>query len=388
MSAVYLVVPEGYHDPQRPSGGNRYDRRLAAALEYLGWSVRLRAVPCPRPSAGVGTALALTRVLAAIPDGQLVVVDGLVGSPSPEVLLPESDRLRLVALVHMPLGTMECRDVAEARARERAVLKGCAAVVVTSHWTRQWLLHHYRLPAGSVVVAQPGVDLAEPAEGSAAGSRLLCVAAVTPVKGHDVLVEALAAVRDLGWTCTCVGSTTIDPAFAREAAAAARRHNIADRVVFRGPLSSADLDRVYSAADVLVVPSRLETYGMVVGEALARGLPVIASDVGGVGEALDGHPPGQHDGVVGPGVLVTPGDPAALAFAVRHWLADPGWRGDLRRRALARRTRLAGWSTTAERVSEVLAAFAAATGAAVDRATGEPTAVRPAPLNSVATPPV
>ncbi len=79
---------------------------------------------------------------------------------------------------------------------------------------------------------------------------------------------------------------------------------------------------------------------MVVTEALARGLPVVATAVGGVAEALDGAPPAD---AARAGVLVEPDDPAALADALRSWLTDPGLRSRLRAAAESRRARLGGW---------------------------------------------
>ena len=162
-------------------------------------------------------------------------------------------------------------------------------------------------------MAEPGVDAAGLAPGTAAGDALLCVAAVTRGKGHDVLLDGLATVTDLAWRCTCVGSLDRDPAFAAEV----RRHALRERVRFVGPRTGAELDRAYAAADLLVLASHAETYGMVVTEALARGVPVLATDVGGVPEAL-GH---------GAGLLVPPGDPAALGAALRAWLGDAELRG-------------------------------------------------------------
>ena len=78
--------------------------------------------------------------------------------------------------------------------REREVLAAAAAIITTSDWTRTTLSARYGLAA---VVAEPGVDAAPLAPGSAAGDALLCVAAVTPGKGHDVLLDALAPLE--GW---------------------------------------------------------------------------------------------------------------------------------------------------------------------------------------------
>ncbi|MDM7856266.1 glycosyltransferase family 4 protein [Cellulomonas alba] len=347
---VHVIVPDAYDDPLRPSGGNVYDRRLAEALTDLGWTVRVHPVTGPWPDAGPRGRRALAAVLGAVPAGDAAIVDGLVGSAVPDAVLPHTGRARLVLLVHLPLGVADARP--DTRARERAALSGCA-VVVTSRWAARWLDAHYALPPGAVTVAEPGVDAAEPAAGTASGRRLLCVGAVTPVKGHDVLGEALAAVRDLDWDCTWAGSTAIDPDFAADVLAAARRRGIGDRLRAVGPLSGARLDAAYARADLLVLPSRAETYGMVVTEALARGVPVVASDVGGVRESL-----GSTDAGV-PGVLVTRADPVALAGALREWLSDGGWRRELRRRAATRRTALAPWSATAERVAAALAATGA-----------------------------
>jgi glycosyltransferase involved in cell wall biosynthesis len=120
----------------------------------------------------------------------------------------------------------------------------------------------------------------------------------------------------------------------------------------------AELDRSYRAADLLVHPSRLEAYGMVVTEALAVGLPVVATDVGGVRESL-GHAPAGP-----PGRLVPPDDPEALAVALDAWLADADLRTALRRAASARRETLDGWDTTAERLAGALHEAAADTPAA------------------------
>jgi glycosyltransferase involved in cell wall biosynthesis len=268
-----------------------------------------------------------------------VLLDGLVASAVPDVLVPEARRLRLVVLVHMPLGD----------ATEGDALAAASAVITTSAWTRRRLLDLYPLPTERVHVATPGVDPAPRAPGSAAGSRLLCVAAVTPHKGHDQLTEALATVADLPWSCACVGSLSRDPGFVDRLRRQARECGLADRVRLVGPRTGDELAAAYAAADLLVLASRGETYGMVVTEALARGIPVLATATNGLPEALGRAP----DGSV-PGMLVASDDPAALAGALRRWLSDTDLRRELRRSADGRRSTLTGWAATAEAVSNVL----------------------------------
>jgi glycosyltransferase involved in cell wall biosynthesis len=352
VTAVHVVVPDGIDDPARPSGGNIYDRRLCGALSSLRWSVHEHAVPGCWPRREAASLAALADVVEQIPDGAVVLLDGLIASTAPEVLVPQARRLRLVVLVHMPLGHRPIDGAAdETRAREQAVLSAAAAVVTTSAWARCRLLELYSLPTERVHVAEPGVDAAELATGTAGAGALLCVAAVSFDKGHDVLLDALETLSDLSWHCVCVGRLDRDPAFVAGLRRRLLESGLGDRVRFAGPRTGADLDCSYAAADLMVLASRAETYGMVVTEALARGLPVIAAEVGGVTEALGYGAEGSR-----PGLLVPAEDPSALGAALRAWLADAELRRRWRQAAYERRVSLSGWSTTASVLARVLSA--------------------------------
>nr|BFE71788.1 glycosyltransferase family 4 protein [Actinoplanes digitatis] len=310
------------------------------------------AVPAAWPHPREADAAVLGRALAEIPDGAVVLLDGLVGCAVPELLEPHRDRVRLVVLVHLPLGDetgLAPAEAAELTARERRTLRAAAAVVATSSGAARRLETLHDLPAGSVRVAEPGVDPAPPAAPSPAGGRLLCVAALTPRKAQDVLVTALRSVADLPWTCTLVGALDRAPAFTdrvRDLIAAAPEPG---RIRLAGTRGGSELARSYAEADLLVLPSLAETYGMVVTEALARGVPVLGTRVDGVPEALGA----AADGTT-PGDLVPPGDPEALAAALRRWLTDPRLRQSWRASARDRRTGLRGWDETTRRLSEVL----------------------------------
>lgn len=345
MNTVHVVLPAGTDDPARPSGGHRYNRRVCDGLAG-GWVVHEHPVPAPWPAADPAADERLAEELRSLPAGAIVLIDGLIATPAAAVVLPELRRLTILVLVHMPLGGNGSDRLTES---ERAVLAAAAAVVTTSDWTRTRLLERYGLPMESVVVARPGVDPASPAPGTAAGAELLCVATVAAHKGHDVLLAALAALTDLDWHCRLVGPAGDDPpllARLRRQAAGELR----GRITFAGALTGSELDNAYARADLLVLASRTETYGMVITEALARALPVVCTAVGGMPEAL-----GRTLDLRRPGLLVPPGNADALAAALRRWLVDAELRDRLRAAAHARREQLSGWDETVERVASVLA---------------------------------
>lgn len=358
--SVHVVVPGDVDDEAVPSGGNAYDRRICQGLPASGWPVTEVPVAGTWPRPGAAARRALARALDGVPDGGVVVVDGLVACGVPEVVVPRAGRLALVVLVHLPLGDElgpGPSSGAELAALEGATLRAATAVVATSPWAARRLVAVHALAAGRVHVAPPGVDPAPTARGTDGVSRLLCVGAVTPTKGQDLLVEALAAVADLPWSCDLVGSLRRDPASAAAVARAVERHGLGDRLRLPGPRTGARLAADYAAADLLVLPSRRESYGMVLTEALARGIPVVATAVGGVPETVGRDPHGRV-----PGLLVAPEDAEALASALRRWASEPDLRAGLRRAARARRTGLEGWEVTTRCLSSVLERLRGAPG--------------------------
>ncbi|HEX3259230.1 MAG TPA: glycosyltransferase family 4 protein [Pseudonocardia sp.] len=415
MTRVHVVLPGDVDDPRSPSGGNTYGRRVARELDALGWTVAKHRVAgsWPRPSAAEEAGL--VRLLASVPDGETVLLDGLVACGVPEAVVPQAGRVRLVVIVHLPLAAeagLPADVAAELDARERATLQAVDAIVVTSEaaarqlaspafvaesgsatprqpaspvsvtesgsattpqppspafvaeagstTTRQPASPVFITEPGSatprqldgtppVFVAEPGTDPAPRATGTDGASALVCVAAVTPVKGHDVLVDALTSVADLPWTCVCAGPLDRAPGHVAEVRRRIERAGLTDRVRLVGPLDPAARDAAYAAADLAVAPSRTETYGMAVAEALARGLPLVATTGGALPDTVGHAPDGTR-----PGLLVPPDDPAALATALRRWFDEPALRAQLRAAATARAATLPTWTATAEAVAAAL----------------------------------
>ncbi|NUQ97095.1 MAG: glycosyltransferase family 4 protein [Streptomyces sp.] len=352
LRSVHFVMPGGVDDPAAPSGGNAYDRRVSLDLPGFGWQVHKHAVAGEWPRPGAAARAELARTLRELPEGSVVLLDGIVACGVPEIVVPETERLRLAVLVHLPLGDergLEPAVAAELDAKERDVLRAVPAVIATSDWAVRRLVAHHGLAPERVHVAAPGADIAPLASGTDGVSRLLCVASVTPRKGQHRLVQALAEAADLPWSCVCVGGLGHDPEYVAQLRLLIKEHGLEDRIHLAGPQAGAELDASYNAADLMVLTSYAETYGMAVTEALARGIPVLATDVGGLPEAVGRAP----DGGV-PGILVPPEDPAALAAELRGWFGEADVRRRLKAAARGRRAALDGWATTARSLAGVL----------------------------------
>ncbi|MBB6174030.1 glycosyltransferase involved in cell wall biosynthesis [Nocardiopsis mwathae] len=347
-----FVLPGGVDDPATPSGGNVFDRRVHRELARRGRPVREAAIPGAWPEPDAAARARLEQVLDAVPDGGTVLLDGLVACGVPDVIVPRSPRLRLAVLVHLPLADetgLSAERAAALDGAERDTLRAASAVIATSPRAVRGLVERHGLDARRIFTVEPGTDGAPLAPGTDGGRRLLCVASVTPRKGHDILVPALAEVGDLRWECLCVGPAAPESAYARRVRGQVARSGLEARIHFAGPLGGAALGDAYAGSDVLVLPSRAETFGMVVTEALARGTPVIASAVGALPDTL-----GQPAGGAVPGLLVPPNDVRALAGALRSWLVDGDLRARLRSAARRRRDRLRPWADTARDMAAVL----------------------------------
>ncbi len=344
MAALHFVIPG---DLSIRTGGYRYDRRIVEGLRARGLGIELHALGPGFPFPDAAARGRAARAFAAIPDGTTVVADGLAFGVLAEEAAPHARRLDFVALVHHPLAretglddATRCRLVA----RERAALALAARCIVTSGHTARTVAR-YGVPAARVAVVEPGTDPAPLATGSGGVEpHLVCIATLTPRKGHAVLLDALAAVRDLPWRLTCAGSEAHDPATAAAVRAQADRLGLAGRAAFAGELDDAGLDALYLGADLAVLASHYEGYGMVLTEALARGLPVVATAAGAVADTV---PPEA-------GLLVPPGDAAALAAALRPVLAEAPVRAGLAAGARAVRDRLPTWPRQTERFAAAL----------------------------------
>jgi len=346
---LHVVVP-GPLDQR--TGGYLYDARIVGELRAMGRRVRVHEVEGRFPDVDARSLARLGDALAAVVDDAVVVVDGLAMGAAPGVMREHASRLRLIGLVHHPLADetgLTPDDRRRFEALETEALAEVRGVVVTSAYTAE-RLRDFGIECGTVEAVLPGTDPSHPAEGPEEGEapRLICVGTVTPRKAHDVLVEALAKIDDLEWSCECAGSLTRAPEFARRVRDSVERLRLMDRIRFLGELDADVLDEVYRRSTLFVLPSHYEGYGMAFAEALARGLPV----VGTTGGAVPYTVPREA------GRLVEPGDVEGLAEALRALLVDTEAREAMARAALRHGRDLPDWTRQARAFGDAVARLA------------------------------
>ncbi|ETR77304.1 glycosyl transferase [Afipia sp. P52-10] len=315
MRRVVVAVPGSL---DTPTGGYGYDKRIVAELRTLGWQVDVIDLGAGFPKPDRGMREAAMAKLLAVPEGCPIVIDGLAyGVMEAEATLLSS-RNPLIALVHHPLAFETGIDAERAAAlqdSERAALVHARAVIVTGNTSLDILTQDYGVPRVRITVIPPGIDAVSlPPRGRRAGEsvNLLSVGSIVPRKGHEVLVAALDDLKTLPWRLTIAGDTTRDLAALARLTAMIEVAGLQGRIVVTGAVGDARLAELYGQADALVLASLFEGYGMVFAEAIAHGLPVVATDVGAARAVI---PPDA-------GILVSPGDRRGLSDALHRVIAD------------------------------------------------------------------
>jgi glycosyltransferase involved in cell wall biosynthesis len=337
-------------DLATPTGGYAYDRRVLALLGEYGIDARLLTLPGSFPRPGAEDLEITRQALSAVSPDDVLLIDGLAWGAMP-VEIAGALGAKIVALCHHPLGLEAGLTQAQANAlvaNETMNLAFAAKVVVTSHSTRATLIAQFGVDPEKIVVAEPGTDPAPRAIGG--GSEVLNILAVGSIvqrKGYDLLVEALAGLQDFNWRLRIVGALDRAPDCVQALRAQIAAAGLEERIILGGA-TDAELDALYHNADVFVSASRYEGYGMVLTEAMARGLPIIASTGGAAADTLPD----------GAGLKIPPNDAPALREALRRALSDSALRTQLANAASAAALNLPGWNDAANIIAQTLRAVA------------------------------
>jgi glycosyltransferase involved in cell wall biosynthesis len=347
---IALLVPAPF---DTISGGYIYDRRIVAGLRAAGHAVTVVELTGQYPLPDETAIAAAKAAWAALPDDATIVIDGLA-LPAFEGLTDELSARDVVGLIHHPTGLetgLQPATSVTLLATERAMFPRLARAIVTSPFTGAALTADFAVNPARVAVVVPGTEDAPRSTCSTDGvCRILSIGTLIPRKGHDILLRALARLFDLDWHLTIAGSPDRDPVHAHTLMALAEELDIARRVTFLGELDGEPLAALWREADLFALATHFEGYGMVIAEALKRGLPVAVTKGGAAGDLVT-----PEAGTVSP-----PGDVDQLSKALRRLVFDTALRADFAEAAWQIGQTLPDWTAQARAFAQALEGTTAA----------------------------
>ena len=326
-------------ETSRLTGGYLYHANVFAGLRERGIEVETLvasgAAPAEQEVAAsyLGSRLDLRRF-------DVIVVDALACIACAPWLDGWRASRPVVAMVHELPSIAAGGGVAREQEFEEPLLRADRLVVVSGHGRS--ILQSRGVPAERICVVSPGFDRLSLSDAGSEHSasdnsrvHALCVAQWIPRKGILDLVRAWTADERPGAMLDLIGETDADPAYTTSIHAAIA--GVSDSSIHvRGPVDDATLGAAYAAADLFVLPSWYEGYGIVYAEALAHGLPILACGVGPVPELV-----GEEAAL-----LVSPDDVEALSAALDQLLGDPALRSRMSEAAYYRAVGLPSWKDT------------------------------------------
>ncbi len=343
MTPAAFAIPG---DITLATGGYAYDRRVLALLPTFGVDVHHLALPGSYPAPSAADLTETRRLLSQVPAETVIIADGLAYGAMPAELI-SSLSSPIVALVHHPL----CLEAGLAKPRqdelyalEKAALAFARHVIVTSPTTAATLTADFAVPGERIIIAEPGTDPAERARGSGQPVMMLAVGSIVPRKAFDVLVRALACLKSRDWRIAIVGPTDRSAQALTALQATIEDTGLGPHIALTGAVGLEQLDRFYDASDLFVMPSLYEGYGMVLAEAMARGLPIVCTTGGAAAATVP-------DAAA---IKVPPGDVQALGSAIRRVLDDPPLRQKMSDAAWVAGQKLPRWDDTARKIADVI----------------------------------
>ena len=332
-------------DMTQKTGGYIYEYELLMALRAQGRDLQHLQLPAGFPDPTPAETALSVAAMAALPADRPLIIDGLVfGSIDTAGLATVT--APIVAMIHHPLGLETGLAPDRARAllqREADNLKLAQAIIVPSPHTARILAGEFGVSPDQITIALPGFRPADPVHTPLSPPLILSVGLLAERKGHDILIAALGQLRDLDWQAEIVGKTH-DPAVEARLRAQIPALGLEGRIRLAGLLPDAAVIERYRSATIFALATRYEGYGIVLGEAMLHGLPIVTCRTGAVPDTI---PPGA-------GMLVPVDDIGSFARALETLLLDPGLHAQLAQAAAAEGRKLPSWAQTAARVGTVL----------------------------------
>ena len=342
---VLFVIPG---DINLPTGGYRYDREIISAWKASNINVKLVSLEGNYPFPSEADKTSAIKAISNFPYGDIAVVDGLLGGVSPDFLKALSKHMPVVALIHHPLCLENGLDNTTAKmleASERKGLEFVSSIITTSDTTAQTAQSLFGFDTSNIHSVPPGVDRVAKSKGSGSNTvHLLCIGSVIARKGHKYLIQALAKLKHLNWKLDCYGNTEFDPELFTEITQLIADEGLSQKIKFHGTVSDKRLEEAYHMADIFVLPSLYEGYGMVYAEAIIRGIPVIGTTAGAIPKTVPKTC----------GILVEPENIKMLTDALNQLITDKKIRLEFAEGARKSEPNFPTWEGSAHKFAHIL----------------------------------
>ena len=343
MSEAIFIIPG---DIETATGGYGYDHRLIELMPSMGVTARHVALSGNFPIPSREDVEQALQALADAPATAKLIIDELaLGALPADRMSAFSDRI--IALVHHPLAQDTGLSEAQRGAfidGERAVLQLAHHVIATSRSAAHALVEDFGVEKRKITIAEPGTDPAQRATGTGTPLQLLAVGSILKRRGYDVLVEALRPLKSYDWRLTIVGALDREPETTEDLRQRISAVDFDERIALSGVVVPATQARLYESTDIFVLASLFEGYGMALGDAMARGLPIVCTMSGAAAESVP----------EAAAIKVRPGDGRELSAALQALLSDKKLREKLADASWEAGRDLPPWNETARRVAAVI----------------------------------
>lgn len=336
------------------TGGYSYDRHILDGLQSLGWQIKSISLGEGYPFPSKAQLDYAASLLLDLEEGVPLLIDGLALGVLPDLVSLLAARHPIVGLVHHPLALesgLDFNQVVSLQESEKKSLTYVKKVVANSNKTARDLTGFYKVPSKNVLVVLPGTIQQLKASISKSIAKkspevihLLSVGAVIPRKAFHTLVEALYPLKSLSWTLSIAGDVARDVGAYAKLQEAIRRCSLVDRINVLGTVSDLELQQLYTSSDLFVSASLYEGYGMVFAEAMANGLPIVATTGGAITDTVPNKA----------GLLVEPGNVASLSNAIKLLIEDHDVRTKLSQGAILAAKQQPTWEESVKKFDFLL----------------------------------
>jgi glycosyltransferase involved in cell wall biosynthesis len=285
---LYLIYTGNYHSL---TGGYIYNRKVVEQLQASGVSVKLILFPEFPAYSQDSLYKSAENILASIPQDSKILVDSLVYGKYTELWRKYQHNFRLIPLVHLPLfaNPNDEQGLTGLKETEMEAYSFANQIIVTSDYTKSILERSGT--TNKLTVIKPGIDdIGKKTEYPSLPFQLLCVSNVIQNKNQLMLIKTLKNLKDFNWTLNLVGSLSIDKDYVNKIQMFINENGMSNRILIYGSTWGDNLKKLYSKADLFIFPSKFETYGMAVAEAIECGLPVLAFESEGVKRSFKEYP--------------------------------------------------------------------------------------------------